>query len=616
MKIFKFLLVICLSCLISTHDLMPQNVKNQVINNCPDPFGIRLFITAGGNSIGNPGGLVFREATSLFDVSTTQKLGIKDNTLNSTEIPMAPSSTGFLWVCDGVKTASDFYNPYGRNISIQILNTNIPDLSNHQGEVGMVLVNGVTDAPKLTFTDMSNNEIWTDSVDYNKWCRYYMYKTPKLYEIKVTNTENDSLIDIFEVDLTAYGNKTLCLFTSGFLYPEKNQSGPEFGLFAATTDGSVIRFPSKIPKLPLTLLAEPLNKSIDIPVDGSLKWKTTAGAEYYHLQLSKGPDFNSTLIDMEKLTDTVLAYEKLERGMVYYWRVRPSAGALLSRWSQTWQFTTIPDLMPPALVSPENGSVDENLFITLKWDEAKLAEHYHVQFAKNSDFSSLIIDSNDITKNFLAVGNLEYSTKYYWRVSSVSIEKESQWSETWDFTTMDKAEELAAPRLFSPGDKKVDQPVNGTLYWYSVPEAETYHLQIAKDSNYQEIIEEDETILDTLYDYSDLQYETTYYWHVRAKSSFNISDWSGSRSFVTGDEVSVDENNKLSNGSVISPNPASDFLMIDTDGYSCDSFIRIFTIGGVQVYKSKLKDKIDISGLFPGMYIINIGPDHHKFIKI
>ena len=63
----------------------------------------------------------------------------------------------------------------------------------------------------------------------------------------------------------------------------------------------------------------------------------------------------------------------------------------------------------------------------------------------------------------------------------------------------------------------------------------------------------------------------------------------------------------------IYPNPAGDYLYLHGGkGYEK---IEIFSILGVQVFESDYKDKIEISQLSPGMYILRIGGKIIKFIK-
>jgi uncharacterized protein YjdB len=64
----------------------------------------------------------------------------------------------------------------------------------------------------------------------------------------------------------------------------------------------------------------------------------------------------------------------------------------------------------------------------------------------------------------------------------------------------------------------------------------------------------------------------------------------------------------------VSPNPVSDYLIINTNQEI--SKIQIFSILGFKVLETDWKDKIDVSGLLPGVYFVRVGNEVSKFIKM
>lgn len=89
------------------------------------------------------------------------------------------------------------------------------------------------------------------------------------------------------------------------------------------------------------------------------------------------------------------------------------------------------------------------------------------------------------------------------------------------------------PTLLYPSSTSINQQFPLQLTWRRYMPNEVYNLQIAKDKNFSDVIYENSEIRDTFIVLQKLDYMTTYYWRVRAKSDQCISDWSEIRSFTT-----------------------------------------------------------------------------------
>jgi hypothetical protein len=72
-----------------------------------------------------------------------------------------------------------------------------------------------------------------------------------------------------------------------------------------------------------------------------IKWRSSAGATSYRLQLSKSQTFASFVVNQSGITDTSYQISGLDTGAIYYWRVNATGGGLTSRWSNATSFTTI-----------------------------------------------------------------------------------------------------------------------------------------------------------------------------------------------------------------------------------------------------------------------------------
>jgi len=105
---------------------------------------------------------------------------------------------------------------------------------------------------------------------------------------------------------------------------------------------------------------------------------------------------------------------------------------------------------------------------------------------------------------------------------------------------------LAAPILSYPQNNATNLPLNATLSWRRVltqanrsikqdvpASAVTYHLQVAKDIDFNTIVFSDSTLTDTVKMMSKLERSTWFYWRVKAKETWGTSDWSNTWKFKT-----------------------------------------------------------------------------------
>jgi hypothetical protein len=92
----------------------------------------------------------------------------------------------------------------------------------------------------------------------------------------------------------------------------------------------------------------------------------------------------------------------------------------------------------------------------------------------------------------------------------------------------------AVPALASPPDGATDQPTDLVLQWFPAGSIGTvYHLQVARDANFDTLSFNDSTIVDTAQQVGALENNTTYYWRVKAKNIAGVSDFSGAWHFST-----------------------------------------------------------------------------------
>jgi len=90
------------------------------------------------------------------------------------------------------------------------------------------------------------------------------------------------------------------------------------------------------------ILNYPADSQTGLGQEINFEWESVIGAEYYQLQISKSDDFNDLVYSKDSITGTEHLVPELEKGLVYFWRVRvwnnESIGTAF--WSDVWTFTT------------------------------------------------------------------------------------------------------------------------------------------------------------------------------------------------------------------------------------------------------------------------------------
>lgn len=279
-------------------------------------------------------------------------------------------------------------------------------------------------------------------------------------------------------------------------------------------------------------LIMPEDETEHLPTTVEFQWRETELTDSYTLQIATDAGFSDPVVNREGITSTSYEVTGLDYGTTYYWRVSGANLAGQGEWSEVRQFSTLPVPPTPMLVSPEDNAGDLLTEITFEWEETELTDSYRLQIATDANFSNLAINQEGITSTSYEVTGLQYESIYYWRVRAANIAGEGEWSEVRRFSTLFAP---PAPILISPENDAEDIPVTAEFHWEETARADTYRLQIATNTNFTNIVVDEEDITSSSYEVSNLDYEFTYFWRVAGINLAGQGPWSDVWQFATPD---------------------------------------------------------------------------------
>ncbi|HPI21363.1 MAG TPA: hypothetical protein PKY56_13440, partial [Candidatus Kapabacteria bacterium] len=188
----------------------------------------------------------------------------------------------------------------------------------------------------------------------------------------------------------------------------------------------------------------------------------------------------------------------------------------------------------PHLFEPLNKSVQVVTSPTFLWLDVANAITYSIQIATDANFTNIAFEENGITGTSfnLPIGSeLEFVTQYWWRIKAHGEGNcNSYWSNKWTFTTEGN---VVPPVLISPTDNATGVFSYPTLTWVPSPGAVYYHIQIATDEYFNDLVYDTENIPTSQFFARALELENTYYWRVMGYNSVVYSDWSEEWTFTT-----------------------------------------------------------------------------------
>jgi hypothetical protein len=200
--------------------------------------------------------------------------------------------------------------------------------------------------------------------------------------------------------------------------------------------------------------------------------------------------------------------------------------------TQPVTLTSPPD-QAPGVGTIVNGAIKN---ISLDWETLEGATEYEWQLDYDTNFSSVPTDFEGTTGASSAqLPALDPATTYYWKVRATEPVL-SPWSDKWSFTTS-LGTEITAPQLESPEGGASGVPVRPIFQWSAIAGADSYELMVSTEATFDNptILKSGAYALPATAWQSNiaLNYNTTYYWKVRAISASTTSLWSAVSAFTT-----------------------------------------------------------------------------------
>ncbi len=228
----------------------------------------------------------------------------------------------------------------------------------------------------------------------------------------------------------ANNNTTLC-------------TNPTSATVVANRPNARFNFGTVNPLLNTPVLIAPVFAETGVPIASEFDWNGVPDANSYTIQVSATSTFSNLIVNTVT-TESEYSGTNLSYLTQYYWRVKAMNETNYSRWTPTWNFTTeemIP-LATPVLSDPENGSLNMPLSLNLLWLSVEDATNYNILVSTDADFANVVLNLNSNVTN-IDIAELNYETQYFWKVKALNdLGRISDWSEVWNFTTMQLAETM------------------------------------------------------------------------------------------------------------------------------------------------------------------------------
>jgi|GEM_PF-2440166 len=246
----------------------------------------------------------------------------------------------------------------------------------------------------------------------------------------------------------------------------------------------------------------------------NFSWTAVTGATTYDIELDAGMGFAS-LINVAT-TSFALPLAVTSTGP-HTWHVRAKLNAAAGPWSASRSFTVTGSPDQPVTVNPASGAIIlYDAATNFTWNAVANASSYQIQFDNDPP---IIVSGTNYTRSFTVLGD------HTWKVKAINSAGSSDWSSPKSLTVT-----LGVPNLNSPANAATFYVGSAiTLSWTSVTGATSYDVELDAGLGYVTLTNTAGTNL-TIQLVASMAGPHT--WHVRAKNSPTVGQWSSSRSYT------------------------------------------------------------------------------------
>jgi hypothetical protein len=234
------------------------------------------------------------------------------------------------------------------------------------------------------------------------------------------------------------------------------------------------------PRAPRRLLPPPSLDTFDLRLNRlpiQIIWQAVDGAQGYRVQIAANDRFDQLLFDATTAQPQIRGPSPDDGD--YFLRIRAIDELGLEGLDATTPFTLAARPEPPFLMAPRGDEVILAERLLFEWSQSQQAGSYHFQLAQSPDFQNVLSDLTGHTDTRLIIDGEFPEGEYYWRIASIDGDRQGPYSDAQKF-------------LFRPGVAPELElaETEMALQWPSGLPGEQYRFQLARDENFNHILED------------------------------------------------------------------------------------------------------------------------------